>query len=45
LYKHILLKNKPMASDKPTTGMEVFDHPIIGHQRYVSMKERGLGFS
>jgi DNA repair protein RadC len=34
-----------MASDKPTTGMEVFDHLIIGHQRYVSVKERGLGFS
>jgi len=25
--------------------IDVLDHLIIGHQRYVSMKERGLGFS
>ena len=25
--------------------IEVLDHLIIGHQRYVSLKERGLGFS
>lgn len=25
--------------------IEVLDHLILGHQRYVSMKERGLGFS
>ena len=24
--------------------IEVLDHLIIGHQRYVSLKERGLGF-
>ncbi len=24
--------------------MEVLDHIVIGHQRYVSLKERGLGF-
>ena len=24
--------------------IEVLDHVIIGHQRYVSLKERGLGF-
>jgi DNA repair protein RadC len=25
-------------------GIEVLDHLIIGQQRYVSLKERGLGF-
>jgi len=25
--------------------IEVLDHLIIGHQRFVSMKERKLGFS
>lgn len=25
--------------------IEVLDHIVIGHQRYVSLKERGLGFS
>jgi len=25
-------------------GIEVLDHVVIGHQRYVSLKERGLGF-
>jgi DNA repair protein RadC len=25
--------------------IEVLDHLVIGHQRYVSLKERGLGFS
>ena len=25
-------------------GVEVLDHLIIGHQRFVSLKERGLGF-
>jgi DNA repair protein RadC len=25
-------------------GVEVIDHVIIGHNRYVSLKERGLGF-
>lgn len=25
-------------------GIEVLDHLVIGHQRYVSLKERGLGF-
>jgi DNA repair protein RadC len=25
--------------------IEVLDHVVIGHQRYVSLKERGLGFS
>ena len=24
--------------------IEVLDHIIIGHRRYVSLKERGLGF-
>jgi len=24
--------------------LEVLDHIVIGHQRYVSLKERGLGF-
>ena len=24
--------------------IEVLDHLVIGHQRYVSLKERGLGF-
>ena len=24
--------------------IEVLDHLIIGHQRYVSLKEKGLGF-
>ncbi len=26
-------------------GIEVLDHVIIGHQRFVSLKERGLGFN
>jgi DNA repair protein RadC len=26
-------------------GVEVIDHVIIGHNRYVSLKERGLGFN
>ena len=25
-------------------GVDVIDHVIIGHNRYVSLKERGLGF-
>lgn len=25
-------------------GVEVLDHLIIGHQRFISLKERGLGF-
>lgn len=25
-------------------GIEVLDHLIIGHQRFISLKERGLGF-
>jgi len=25
--------------------VEVLDHLIIGQQRYVSLKERGLGFT
>ncbi|HAL62746.1 MAG TPA: hypothetical protein DCP08_10125, partial [Chloroflexi bacterium] len=25
-------------------GVEVLDHLVIGSQRYVSLKERGLGF-
>lgn len=25
-------------------GIDVLDHLVIGHQRYVSLKERGLGF-
>jgi DNA repair protein RadC len=25
-------------------GIEVLDHIVIGHQRFVSLKERGLGF-
>ena len=25
-------------------GIEVLDHLVIGHQKYVSLKERGLGF-
>jgi DNA repair protein RadC len=25
--------------------IEVLDHLVIGHHRYVSLKERGLGFS
>lgn len=25
-------------------GVEVLDHLVIGHQRFVSLKERGLGF-
>jgi DNA repair protein RadC len=25
-------------------GVEVLDHLVIGHQRYVSLKELGLGF-
>lgn len=25
-------------------GIEVLDHLVIGHQRFVSLKERGLGF-
>ncbi|TET54090.1 MAG: hypothetical protein E3J64_02475 [Anaerolineales bacterium] len=25
-------------------GIEVLDHLVIGQQRYVSLKERGLGF-
>jgi DNA repair protein RadC len=25
-------------------GIEVLDHLVIGHQRYVSLKELGLGF-
>jgi len=32
-----------MTSEKPTASMEVLDHLIIGLQRYVSLKERGLG--
>lgn len=24
--------------------VEVLDHLVIGHHRYVSLKERGLGF-
>jgi DNA repair protein RadC len=24
--------------------IDVLDHLVIGHQRYVSLKERGLGF-
>ena len=24
--------------------IEVLDHLVIGHQRFVSLKERGLGF-
>jgi len=26
-------------------GIEVLDHLVIGHQRFVSLKERGLGFA
>jgi DNA repair protein RadC len=26
-------------------GIEVLDHIIIGHNRFVSLKERGLGFN
>ncbi|MCB0155477.1 MAG: JAB domain-containing protein, partial [Anaerolineae bacterium] len=25
-------------------GIDVLDHLVIGHQRYVSLKELGLGF-
>ena len=25
-------------------NIDVLDHLVIGHQRFVSMKERGLGF-
>jgi DNA repair protein RadC len=25
-------------------GIDVLDHLVIGHQRFVSLKERGLGF-
>jgi len=25
--------------------IEVLDHVVIGHQRFVSLKERGLAFS
>ena len=26
-------------------GIECLDHVVVGHQRYVSLRERGLGFS
>lgn len=26
-------------------NIDVLDHIVIGHNRFVSMKERGLGFS
>ena len=26
-------------------NIEVLDHIVIGHNRFVSLKERGLGFS
>jgi DNA repair protein RadC len=26
-------------------GIDVVDHLVIGRQRFVSLKERGLGFS
>ena len=25
-------------------GIDILDHVVIGRQRFVSMKERGLGF-
>jgi DNA repair protein RadC len=25
-------------------GIELLDHLVIGHQRFVSLRERGLGF-
>ncbi len=35
-----LLRTQILKSD-----IEVLDHLVIRHQRYVSLKERGLGFS
>ena len=29
---------------RKTLDIEVLDHLVIGHQRYVSLKERGLSF-
>ena len=29
---------------KRSLNVDVLDHPVIGQQRWVSLKERGLGF-
>jgi DNA repair protein RadC len=35
---------RQLAQAGKLLDIEVLDHVIIGHQRYVSLKERGLGF-
>jgi DNA repair protein RadC len=36
---------RQLADAGKLMDIEVLDHIVIGHQRYVSLKERGLGFS
>ena len=36
---------KEIVSAGKLLGIEVLDHLVIGHQRFVSLKERGLGFT
>jgi DNA repair protein RadC len=35
---------KDIVSAGKLLGIEVLDHLVIGHQQFVSLKERGLGF-
>ncbi|MCG3210133.1 MAG: hypothetical protein FOGNACKC_03763 [Anaerolineae bacterium] len=35
---------RTIVSGGSLLGIEVLDHIVIGHQRFVSLKERGLGF-
>ena len=34
-----------IVSSGKLLDIDVLDHLIIGHQRFVSLKERGLGFA
>jgi len=36
---------KDIVSAGKLLGIEVLDHLVIGHQRFISLKERGLGFA
>ena len=45
---HINIEDVAVTKEIVTAGrllsIEVLDHLVIGKQRYVSMRERGLGF-
>jgi DNA repair protein RadC len=45
IYIEDVLVTRQIVSAGKLLDVDVLDHLVIGHGRYTSMRERGLGFS